>query len=326
MQGGQHLVRERVPPGHDLPFHRARSRPNRITRTPLNNSPLRRHDPPGSYGIGQGLDGREAAMKATQKALDQLGALSPVAGDCLCLRGVSTSPRPPSGLAGLLGRYPAVGDQHGAPAGRGCANSRARWWWCCSPAATSRPRCTGGPVLPPTARKRPARWCARCAASWSCPRPSCWPRTGSTATWRPICTGLTDLPCQCRRLPGLGRIYLRARPTCLAKTQSGPGGLASGRPGRALPPGHRRRRTAGGHRPAASPSPARGMCGCRPWTAARQPKCTRATSATARANGPYPPLQRPGAPVSPGDRDVCRQILSCCCARRCAWRWTAACA
>ena len=28
-----------------------------------------------AYGIGQGLDGRDAAMQATQKALDQLGAL-----------------------------------------------------------------------------------------------------------------------------------------------------------------------------------------------------------------------------------------------------------
>lgn len=32
------------------------------------------------YGAAQGLDGRDAAMKATQKALDQLGALRPVLG------------------------------------------------------------------------------------------------------------------------------------------------------------------------------------------------------------------------------------------------------
>ncbi len=60
------------------------------------------------YGIGQGLDGRDAAMQATQKALDQLGALRPA----LALAVVSEEyeiAEAAAGLAGLLGDTPLWG-------------------------------------------------------------------------------------------------------------------------------------------------------------------------------------------------------------------------
>jgi hypothetical protein len=61
-----------------------------------------------AYGVGQGLDGREAAMKATQKALDQLGALRPA----LAIAFVSEEfdvAQAVSGLSSLLGDTPLWG-------------------------------------------------------------------------------------------------------------------------------------------------------------------------------------------------------------------------
>lgn len=60
------------------------------------------------YGAAQGLDGREAAIKATQMALDQLGALKPV----LAVVFVAEEFDPAEalgGLAGLLGDTPLWG-------------------------------------------------------------------------------------------------------------------------------------------------------------------------------------------------------------------------
>jgi hypothetical protein len=60
------------------------------------------------YGTAQGFDGREAAMKATQMALDQLGALKPV----LAIPFVSEefdTPEVLNGLVSLLGDIPLWG-------------------------------------------------------------------------------------------------------------------------------------------------------------------------------------------------------------------------
>ncbi len=60
------------------------------------------------YGSAYGLDGRDAAMKATQKALDQLGALKPVLAIALVAEEFNMK-EAMSGLAGLLGDTPLWG-------------------------------------------------------------------------------------------------------------------------------------------------------------------------------------------------------------------------
>ena len=60
------------------------------------------------YGIGQGLNGREAAMQATQKALDQLGALRPSLAIALISEEYDIA-EVSAGLAGLLGDTPLWG-------------------------------------------------------------------------------------------------------------------------------------------------------------------------------------------------------------------------
>jgi hypothetical protein len=60
------------------------------------------------YGSAHGLDGRDAAMKATQKALDQLGALKPVLTVAFVAEEFNIS-EALSGLASLLGDTPLWG-------------------------------------------------------------------------------------------------------------------------------------------------------------------------------------------------------------------------
>jgi hypothetical protein len=60
------------------------------------------------YGAAQGLDGRDAAIKATQMALDQLGALKPVFAIVLAAEEYEPG-EVVSGLSGLLGDTPLWG-------------------------------------------------------------------------------------------------------------------------------------------------------------------------------------------------------------------------
>jgi hypothetical protein len=60
------------------------------------------------YGTAQGLDGRDAAIKATQMALDQLGALKPVLAIALIAEEFDPA-EVLSGLVGLLGDTPLWG-------------------------------------------------------------------------------------------------------------------------------------------------------------------------------------------------------------------------
>lgn len=60
------------------------------------------------YGVGQGLDGRDAAMKATQKALDQLGALRPALGIVFASEEFDLG-EVTGGMASLLGETPLWG-------------------------------------------------------------------------------------------------------------------------------------------------------------------------------------------------------------------------
>lgn len=60
------------------------------------------------YATAQGLDGRDAALAATQKALDQLGALKPVLGIGFVSEDFST-PEALAGISSLLGDAPLWG-------------------------------------------------------------------------------------------------------------------------------------------------------------------------------------------------------------------------
>jgi hypothetical protein len=176
------------------------------------------------YGIGQGLDGRGAAMQATQKALDQLGALRPA----LALAFISEEfdiAAASSGLSGLLGDTPLWGFSTTRLLAGDAEHSRSvvvlllagsdlkaqvQWW----PGFSA--------DSPETARQvvRALR------SDLVLPQAVLLAADGVNGSLAPLCSGLADLPasiggCLASGGASSGKTFL------LGKSQSGPGGLVT---------------------------------------------------------------------------------------------------
>ena len=177
-----------------------------------------------AYGIGQGLDGRDAAMQATQKALDQLGALRPA----LALAIVSEeydAAEAAGGLSGLLGDTPVWGMSSVLPlAGE-----------------SEQPRSVLVVLLAGSDLKASVNWWPSFAADSQetarqvvrvlrsdliLPQAVLLAADGVNGSLTALCAGLADLPANIGGCLASGG-YTSGKTYLLAKGQSGPGGLAT---------------------------------------------------------------------------------------------------
>lgn len=176
------------------------------------------------YGVGQGLDGREAAMQATQKALDQLGALRP----SLAIALVSEEYDPAevaAGLSSLLGDTPLWG--FGAV--RLVSEN------------TERQRAVLVALLSATDVKAQVHWWPNFAAEGQettrqvvrslrsdlvLPQAVLLAADGVNGSLAPVCAALTDLPSVIAGCLASGG-YTSGKTYLLARNQTGHGGLTT---------------------------------------------------------------------------------------------------
>lgn len=174
------------------------------------------------YGIGQGLDGRDAALQATQKALDQLGALRPAlalafAADDYDLSSVLT------GLAALLGDTPLWGFSSLRPLAGDAEHPRSvvvalltgsdlkaqtAWW--------------PGHAADPVETARQALRALR--SELVLPQGVLFAADGVNGSTESLCAGLADLPSGIAGCLASGG-YSSGMTHLLAKNQSGSGAL-----------------------------------------------------------------------------------------------------
>jgi hypothetical protein len=176
------------------------------------------------YGIGQGLNGRDAAMQATQKAIDQLGALRPSLAIALISEEYDIA-EVSAGLAGLLGDTPLWGfstvrllaengEQQRAVAvaliSASDVKAQVHWW----------------PNFAADGQETARQVVRTLRSELVLPQAVLLAADGVNGSLVPLCAALTDLPSVITGCLASGG-YTSGRTYLLARNQSGHSGLAS---------------------------------------------------------------------------------------------------